>query len=864
VRIAGFPVGVGLSGANVRWREPVYTTETLEIDLGRAGLGGMGGGGFNNLRDIAIPRLVLPANLPDLRIGRLTLKGLATNGEAWVLDDVVLDPEDNDTLAFESDFPNLPWTADSGHLSVNATPGEFSASLVIGDPDAEPGAARADLLQARENNDLVTRLEITLPLGRVDPALVDSILPDDWKGAAARGRVDAGVTFTGPVPQRAESATLALRDVTLTDAQAQMAATATVEINWIEPHYRLRVIEDSTISMTGHPNRWPIPVAATLETLALSLPVPSGETSVASAWLGTGTVIDIGAARPWPARVEGPVDIRLAAGDDTGFVGGFEPLRLEISDLSDPGRLQLEGPYRWVLRTPGPATMTLEMGTLSFTGIDARGQGDFSMRDGALYQLRKDEVDIALDEVSLLPREPGQSMVALEITAGGQLNLAEGEWQYTGPVTGSSIKLAPSGGQGLELLSGPWAAELSAGNSTGVVISSGQGQLDSLALPDAGLSASRVELDWRDFDIGALAGRAGVSTAGLAVTTADGAVMSGFDVDAQARLPAIGPVTGTGTFRAGSAVALPFAFNANLDTGVNTATLADAALPAAELQTLAGAFGVEWPAGVIVTGGELRLDGQLILADALTGEIDVVAGDIEAGFAESVIYDLSANLALSLGETITGGGPVTAGQLALAAGLDMTELVLDVALESNGDIVARNVTGQLFDGQVAIQEAGWRAGELAPATVDWRGFDLAALLQFMDVAGLEGSGTMNASVPVQPLGEGLAIAAGQFTATGPGRIAYSAGGPATNIGLRALENFHYDTFSGTIDYDPAGPYAVKMDLLGRNPDLYGGHPVKFGLNLGGEMPAVFRSLFLTGSFEEALLERLRETSEPVP
>ena len=78
----------------------------------------------------------------------------------------------------------------------------------------------------------------------------------------------------------------------------------------------------------------------------------------------------------------------------------------------------------------------------------------------------------------------------------------------------------------------------------------------------------------------------------------------------------------------------------------------------------------------------------------------------------------------------------------------------------------------------------------------------------------------------------------------------------SNIGLQALENFQYEELSGTLNYQSDGTYLVTVRLEGKNPDLYGGHPVLFNLNINGSLPALFEAMFRTGSFEEAILEEI--------
>ena len=82
--------------------------------------------------------------------------------------------------------------------------------------------------------------------------------------------------------------------------------------------------------------------------------------------------------------------------------------------------------------------------------------------------------------------------------------------------------------------------------------------------------------------------------------------------------------------------------------------------------------------------------------------------------------------------------------------------------------------------------------------------------------------------------------------------------PTDNIGLSALENFHFTELDGTIDYNPDGSYRLKVHLAGSNPDLYNGYPIALNLNIGGMLPEAFEVLFLSGDFDKAILDRIQQ------
>jgi len=104
------------------------------------------------------------------------------------------------------------------------------------------------------------------------------------------------------------------------------------------------------------------------------------------------------------------------------------------------------------------------------------------------------------------------------------------------------------------------------------------------------------------------------------------------------------------------------------------------------------------------------------------------------------------------------------------------------------------------------------------------------------------------------------ISNGSFNSTGPGVLNYTAADPATvagNIGLQALENFQYEALDGTINYSSEGEYSILVHLTGNNPELYDGYPIELNLNIGGVLPDLFEVLFLTGDFEESILNQLK-------
>lgn len=859
--VVGLPLDIAGSGLQMTWRDPVYEIADLTVGLSLPGGGGMGFPGIDALR---MPRLLIPVDVPNVRIGHLTIEGLGGVEGPLEFTDLHLQDQVDGPVELATGVDTVPGFYHSGHLELQASRERFHVLFAIADGDD----ARVELTQAQMDGALQTVLDADLTLEAIDPALLAEFLGD--RAVNGTGRMQVQVTFSGPVPQRPSKVRITVDGAELQDGDTTLGADVRAEATIEGATAVITLSDPARLEVAGQSGTWPSVVASLFEGLGLTLPPPGADRLSARLDAGAGTRVRLGLDRPWPLAFEGNLGLRLEQADHSALSLALGGALLAVDGLAPMSPFDLSAPVVWEARLAGPLTMALEDGTIDLAGIESRGSGEAVFSASALRALNAPDLQAKVAATSLVFEDSGQTIGIEALDAAGALEVAadgpNGQtlgWAYSGPLTGATLALDTTDPEGLRLDAGAFAAELRAEARGEALLSSGEGHLEAVSLPGMGIEALLIQGGWDGLDLGALTGDAWVNTTGLAVTI-DEAVYSGFDVDATAHLAAGGPVTGDGTVRIGQSAALPFQYSADLESGVTSARMEGATLAASSLSRIAQVANVAWPEGATVSGGELILDGEATLAETLTGALTVRGDGIEAGYGESRLTGARVNLEFDLAEAITGAGSLTAARAALAAGLDVTSLTMDVELTGDADIIARNITGTLFEGALYIPESGLAEGVLMPTTVGWTGFDLARLLAFVDVPGLEGGGTMNASLPVRMQGEGLTVADGTFEATSTGRIAYSGGGPATNIGLQALENFHYDTFSGTIDYDPAGPYAVRMNLLGRNPDLYGGHPVKFGLNLGGEMPAVFKSLFLTGSFEEALLQSLRESNVPIP
>ena len=222
--------------------------------------------------------------------------------------------------------------------------------------------------------------------------------------------------------------------------------------------------------------------------------------------------------------------------------------------------------------------------------------------------------------------------------------------------------------------------------------------------------------------------------------------------------------------------------------------------------------------------------------------------------ARKVDFTLNA----SYGNTITARGPALIETVTLAGGVDVSHIRVDLNLEDMDTFGLKNLYAEVFDGQLNLSSLRFSENRIEDTTIELSHINLGRLLAFADVDGLEGSGTLEISLPVGSDQTGIYVKDGTFNSAGPGYLAYTKEGVAgSNIGLQALENFQYQALSGTVSYQSDGAYQIAIHLEGKNPDLYDGYPIVFNLNIGGSLPELFAAMFMTGSFEEAILNEIR-------
>ena len=264
------------------------------------------------------------------------------------------------------------------------------------------------------------------------------------------------------------------------------------------------------------------------------------------------------------------------------------------------------------------------------------------------------------------------------------------------------------------------------------------------------------------------------------------------------------------------------------------------ALPAGQVD---GRFDLAWctpPAPHLDVKGTLRLR------------------DTTAGWDKAQIEALQATLTLDGLQPLQGRLQVAAARGGLATGTEFTDLNAELAL-TPGELAVQAFDLKLLGGAVHSKpvRVAWPLGEQT-LPLEIRQIDLGQLLALFEVEGLAGSGQLDGVLPLTYRDGSLEIDNGLLSSPGIGALKYApTHALPDNPGLQALRNFHFQQLRAHLSYAANGAYRTQIKLEGNNPDFYSGYPIRFGLNVNGELPGVFRSAIFSGDFNRHILEQLQ-------
>lgn len=241
----------------------------------------------------------------------------------------------------------------------------------------------------------------------------------------------------------------------------------------------------------------------------------------------------------------------------------------------------------------------------------------------------------------------------------------------------------------------------------------------------------------------------------------------------------------------------------------------------------------------------------------------IVAEKLSGHYTDYIVRGLSTTMVLHTQglESIVMTQPASIAVAAVQSGVDVTNLVASYQVQWKlADtlplVEVRDFECELFGG--TISNPGPVVDLATPpvtTTFSLRNLDLAKILNVEQHKGLQGTGTLNGTLPVTITSSGVIVQDGVIEAQPPGGIIRYASAPDSSkllsdsdrqlqLVAQALNNFQYSLLRVGVKYGETGMLDLNARLEGRNPDLRNTPPIHFNLTVQEHIPTLLKSLRL--------------------
>lgn len=208
----------------------------------------------------------------------------------------------------------------------------------------------------------------------------------------------------------------------------------------------------------------------------------------------------------------------------------------------------------------------------------------------------------------------------------------------------------------------------------------------------------------------------------------------------------------------------------------------------------------------------------------------------------------------------------------LEAGLPVTNVEATFSMSDADAIEIEQASMSFAEGKVTGGPLQLRLdGGTSKASLQVDNIRLPALAKLTGLEGIEATGSLSGTVPIQIEGADVKIIDGRLTTQTPGLIRYNPNQTTTaategqggmTLALQALEDFRYDSITVGVDGSIQDDLEATLAIKGNNPDLYGGYPIDFNLNLTGELANILRDSLVGYRVPETIKQQLMEFPRP--
>jgi hypothetical protein len=181
----------------------------------------------------------------------------------------------------------------------------------------------------------------------------------------------------------------------------------------------------------------------------------------------------------------------------------------------------------------------------------------------------------------------------------------------------------------------------------------------------------------------------------------------------------------------------------------------------------------------------------------------------------------------------------------------------------------KKLTAELLGGRVRSEPFTWIPGkDTHRIVVELEGIGVNDIMRLEQRQDLHGTGRLDGRIPIEFTREGIHVKQGTLSARPPGGdirylptakvLALAKTNASIKMVVDALGNFQYHKMDVTSDYKPSGDLVLKVQLAGKNPNWQSGLPVNLNLNVEENIPALLRSLQLSGEISERVRQQYQK------
>lgn len=268
---------------------------------------------------------------------------------------------------------------------------------------------------------------------------------------------------------------------------------------------------------------------------------------------------------------------------------------------------------------------------------------------------------------------------------------------------------------------------------------------------------------------------------------------------------------------------------------------------------------------------------QINTMNTVSATAKIVAEKLSGHYTDYIVRGLSTTMVLHTQglESIVMTQAASIAVAAVKSGVEVTNLVASYQAQWKlADtlplVEVRDFECELFGG--TISNPGPVVNLATPpvtTTFSLRNLDLAKILNVEQHKGLQGTGTLNGTLPVTITSGGVIVQDGVIEAQPPGGIIRYASTPDSSkilsdsdrqlqLVAQALNNFQYSLLRVGVKYGETGMLDLNARLEGRNPDLRNTPPIHFNLTVQEHIPTLLKSLRLVEDIQGTIERKYKQ------